>query len=136
MDFTKQKAVFLDFEKVFDSIEWDFLQKCLQTFNFGPQLRRWVSIFYNNITSCILNNGYASNHFTLERGVRQGCPLSGIEVLGITIRNNKTVKLSQYADDTTVFLANVHSVNNLFVLLSRFEKCAGLKINVSKSEML
>ena len=158
MDFTKQKelpgiAVFLDFEKAFDSIEWDFLQKCLQTFNFGPQLRRWVSIFYNNITSCVLNNGYASNHFTLERGVRQGCPLSGmlfiiaIEVLaqkisnskeieGIKIRNNKTVKLSQYADDTTVFLANAHSVNNLFVLLSRFEKCAGLKINVSKSEML
>ena len=58
------------------------------------------------------------------------------EIEGIKIQNNKTVKLSQYADDTTVFLANVHSVNNLFVLFSRFEKCAGLKINVSKSEML
>ena len=46
------------------------------------------------------------------------------------------VKLSQYTDDTTAILANVHSVSNLFVLLSRFEKCAGLKINVSKSEIL
>ena len=31
-------AVFLDFEKAFDSIEWNYLQKCLETFNFGPQL--------------------------------------------------------------------------------------------------
>ena len=163
MDFTKIKnlpgiAVFLDFEKAFDSVEWDFLQICLQSFNsiflsIGPQFRRWVSIFYNNITSCVLKNGYASNHFFLERGVRQGCPLSGmlfiiaIEVLaqkiknsndieGIKIQDNRIVKLSQYADDTTAILANVHSVSNLFALLSRFERCAGLKINVSKSEIL
>ena len=32
---------------------------------------------YTDISSCVLNNGYASKHFHLERGVRQGCPLSG-----------------------------------------------------------
>ena len=41
MNFTKTKnipgiAVFLDFEKAFDSIEWDFIQKWLESFNFGP----------------------------------------------------------------------------------------------------
>ena len=58
------------------------------------------------------------------------------EIEGIKIDENKEVKLSQYADDTTAFLANTHSVSNLFVLLSSFQRCAGLKINVSKSEML
>jgi len=82
MDFTKIEnipgiAVFLDFEKAFDSIEWDFIQKCLESFNFGPNLRQLVSVFYKDISSC-LNNGVASKHFYLERGVRQGCPLSGI----------------------------------------------------------
>ena len=43
MSFTKKKnipglAVFLDFEKAFDSIEWCYLQKCFEAFNFGPQL--------------------------------------------------------------------------------------------------
>ena len=34
MEFTKCEG-FLDFEKAFDSIEWNFLPKCLDFFNFG-----------------------------------------------------------------------------------------------------
>jgi len=30
----------LDFEKAFDSFEWDFLEKCLEEFNSGPDFRR------------------------------------------------------------------------------------------------
>ena len=91
MSFTKQRnmpgaAVFLDFEKAFDSIEWNYLQKCLEIFKFGPQLQQWVKIFYNDISSCVLNNGFASKHFTLSRGVRQGCPLSGLLfIIGIEV---------------------------------------------------
>ena len=59
MSFTKEKnipglAVFLDFEKAFDSIEWCYLQKCFEGFNFGPQLRQWITVLYNNISSCVL----------------------------------------------------------------------------------
>lgn len=66
----------------------------------------------------------ASKHFYLERGVRQGCPLSSTlfviaiellaqsirrpkEIKGITIGEHKEVKLLQYADDTTVLLSDV-----------------------------
>ena len=77
-------AIFLDFEKAFDSIEWNFLFKALDKRNFGPDFKNWVQTFYCNITSCVTNNGFASDFFTLERGVRQGCPLSGtLFVIGI-----------------------------------------------------
>ena len=33
-------------------------------------------MLYTNIQSCVINNGMASDYFTLERGVRQGDPLS------------------------------------------------------------
>ena len=38
MEYTKQKdipgvAVFLDFEKAFGSVEWDYFQKCLEVAN-------------------------------------------------------------------------------------------------------
>ena len=62
MHFTKAKnipgvAVFLDFEKAFDSIEWNFIHRCLETFNFGLDLRQWIKVFYTDISSCVLNNG-------------------------------------------------------------------------------
>ena len=81
-------------------------------------------MIYADISSCVLNKGYTSKHFHLEREVRQGCPLSGtlfviaIEILaqssrrskemnGVTIDEHNEVKLSQYADDTTVLLSDV-----------------------------
>jgi len=116
-------------------------------------LRQWIKVFYTDISSCVLNNGYASKHFHLERGVRQGYPLSGTlfviaielltrsirrskEIKGITIDEHNEVKLSQYADDTTVLLSDAQSLSKLFDLLSLFERCSGLKLNQTKSEML
>jgi len=122
------------FLKAFDSIEWNFIHKCLKMFNFGLDLRQWIKAFYTNISSCVLNNGHASKHFLLECGVRQGYPLSGIliviaiellaqsirpskETKGIIIDEHNEVKLSQYADDTTVLLSDIQSLSKLFDLL-------------------
>ena len=119
-------------------------------FNFGPQIQQWVKTFYSDATSCVINNGYASKFFKLQRGVRQGCPHSGplfvlcAEILANAIRADKTIKginiynreikLSQYADDTTVFVADLSSAKNLFSLLDAFKKCSGLEVNKSKTE--
>ena len=143
-------ALFIDFRKAFDTIEWDFLIDTLDKFNFGPDVRNWVKIFYNNVTSCVLNNGHASEFFTLERGVRQGCPLSGllfvigIEVLANAIRNKNTIKgikvgekeikTSLYADDTTVFVRDLDSILELLALLNQFRNLSGLEINATKTE--
>ena len=90
--------VFLDFEKAFDTIEWPFIHKTFDHFNFGSSTLRWIKLFYHDIESCILNNGWSSNLFKLERGVRQGCPLSpylfilGAEVLADAIRKHNNIK--------------------------------------------
>ena len=154
MEYTKDSnkpgiLFFIDFEKAFDSLEWDFLNKCLELFNFGPEFIRWVNIFYKNIQSCVINNGLCCDYFNIERGVRQGDPLSpylfvtAVEILNIAIRNKYSIKgieindleikLLQFADDTTAVLSDLNSANTLFSLLEEFEKASSLKLNVKKT---
>ena len=113
----------VDFEKAFDSVEWDFLRNALISFNFGPSIIKWFDTFYANSKSCVINNGHMSNFFSLGRGCRQGDPLSpylfiiGVELLSLQLKANPDIKgiiindieplVSQYADDTVCHISYV-----------------------------
>ena len=101
MNYTKHKKLsgfllFIDFEKVFDSIKWDFTINCLEKFNFGKDIHTLVKTFYNDVFKCVINNGTTCQYFKVGRGVKQGDPLSSyliiicVEMLAIVIRN-KTI---------------------------------------------
>ena len=62
----------IDFEKAFDSLNHNYLLKVLQAYNFRPFFVQWIRTFYLNVSSCVMNNDFASNYFNLGRGVRWG----------------------------------------------------------------
>ncbi len=66
----------IDFEKAFDSVNWNFLLKTLENINLGNSFITDVKIMYNEIEATVINNGATGSYFKLERGVRQGCPPS------------------------------------------------------------
>ena len=148
----KTSIAFLDFEKAFDKLNWEFINKCLMSFGFGPNIIKWVTIMYNDISSCVINNGYTSRYFKLKCGIRQGCPLSALlfiiaaETLACSIRKNinirgiqlgtSEVKVSQLADDTTVFLKDIQSLQTALNTLFMFHQSSGLKLNYAKTEVL
>ena len=144
---------FSDFEKAFDSLNHDFMIRCLQHFNFGESFIKWVNLFYTNSISCTINNGHLSDFFPIERGVRQGCPLSPylfiicIELLSYEISNNTLIKGIHYkgyeikntlfADDATFITDGTEqSFTTLIDVLDNFSFISGLKLNTSKCSVL
>ena len=147
--------VTLDQEKAFDRVDHEFLMRTLAKFGFGPSFCRWVDIFYNDVFSRIICNGSLSAPVFLQRGVRQGCPLSPLlyvlisEVLSTQIRKCKEIegfqlpgagglqfKISQYADDATNFVKNERSLCHLLRVVHKYEQGSGAKLNTSKSEAM
>lgn len=140
----------IDFEKAFDSISWDFIDKSLEAFNFGVNFRMWIKILYKNIQSAVINNGNITEWFSPTRGIRQGCPLSAYlfiiaaETLAHKIRTDKKIegikianfeiKISQLADDTNCFLKDHKSLKQTLYIFNLFSISSGLKINISKTK--
>ena len=123
-------------------MEWQFIKKIFELFNFDENVKRWVRIVYANIESAVMNNGFATNWLKPTRGVRQGCPRSPylfileaeilsnrlcqtVEIKGINLFRNE-VEISQFADDTN------HALNKV----NRFGTISGLKLNVKKAKAI
>jgi len=140
---------FSDFNKAFDSLDHNFMRKCLLKFKFPQFIINWVDLFYKDAKSCIHNNGHLSSFFNIEKGVRQGCPLSPylfiicIELLSNDINLNKDIngikignielKQTLFADDACFITdGEKKSFHTLVTTIENFSKISGLKLNKDK----
>ena len=115
--------LFLDFEKAFDRVNRDWIQRCLQRLGFGASMQRWVSIMHSHTSVQVMYNGWRTNTMPLHSGVFQGSPLSPLlfniavqplasylrrlhdsgRFSGITLPDGTTAPVTQqHADDTTI----------------------------------
>lgn len=88
----------LDAEKVFDRLDWMFLERIMAHMGFDKTFLRWISAFYINPRSRVRVNGQCSDFFDLGRGTRQCDALSpalfalSIEPLAEFIRHNPLIQ--------------------------------------------
>ena len=158
MEYTDVKKIsgiflFIDFEKAFDSIEWNFIKRSLELFNLGPFLTRWFSILYSNSEAVVMNAGYMTDYFTLSRGVHQECPLIpflfilSAELLalkirqepnwkGISLPNLQEAKISQFADDTSLISKDTNSLKFSLQIIGSFDSISGLRLNKKKTKVM
>ena len=132
----------IDFEKAFDSVSWKFLYKTLNYFGFTEKFISLIQLLNTNVNAYVLQSGFLSDPIAIQRGCRQGDHIAPYlflivaEILTLFIANKpkikgiqigKTIlKLTQYADDTTIILnhnlpaGNFKYIRNLWKFV-RFE---------------
>ena len=145
----------LDFQKAYDSVNWSFLKMVMIKLRFG---RKWIGWIMNCVTSAsmsILLNGMPLKPFKMEKGLRQGDPLTPYlfilvsEMLVYFVKKANDVNLIddvpigkdkirlqhlQFADDTLIFIPkNSVCITNYFRILDVFAVMSGLHLNYSKS---
>ena len=141
----------IDIEKAFDSVDHPFLFSLLEKLGFDEKFIKWIKVLNNKQESCIFNGGQSTGYFPLERGSRQGDPISAylfilvMEIFFTMVRQNRNIKglnvfdhsflLTSYADDTTFFVDNLVSAEEIFNTFSTFSNFSGLKINKKKCEI-
>ena len=145
-----------DFEAAFESVAWSYLRVVIKELNFGPKMIQMINHLYLNTKnySRILLNGYLGKTINLHRGIRQGDPASGyvfnlaVSVLteqiikssrltGIKVSPEHEIRISQYADDTILFLdGSEDSIAGAVNELVSFSQQSGLKINLEKTSCM
>ncbi|GKC45235.1 RNA-directed DNA polymerase, eukaryota, reverse transcriptase zinc-binding domain protein [Tanacetum coccineum] len=154
----KQLLIFkVDFEKAFDSISWNYLDHILYSLGFGLKWRSWIKTYLSSSRASVLVNGSPTSEFSINRGLRQGDPLSpflfilvmeGLHnafadavgnglISGINI-SNSSINISNlfFADDVIITTDwNAKDLENIIRVLHVFYLASGLKINIHKSNI-
>ncbi|GKB13721.1 cysteine-rich receptor-like protein kinase, partial [Tanacetum coccineum] len=108
----------VDFEKAYDSLNWEYLMDVMKSIGFVNKWRRGIEVCMKSASIFVLVNGSPTKEFYMGRGVRQGDPLSPFLFLlapeGLNVLVNDAV-------DRGIF--------------NGFEKVSGLNVNLNKSRV-
>ncbi|KAK9053404.1 hypothetical protein SSX86_030038 [Deinandra increscens subsp. villosa] len=153
---SKLQAMFfrIDFNKAYDSLDWDFIDSILAQMNFPERWRIWVQGLLKASRSSVLINGAPTKEFDMFRGVRQGDPLSpylfilALEAFhwmlskatsmgifhGLSLPQDGPVISHLFFADDALILGQWSSANfiNLRRLLRCFFLVSGLQVNLHK----
>uniref|UniRef100_A0A670II65 Reverse transcriptase domain-containing protein n=1 Tax=Podarcis muralis TaxID=64176 RepID=A0A670II65_PODMU len=154
MSIDRQAAlVFIDAEKAFDNISWDFLKKSLEMMGMGEKFRKGIEAIYKEQKAKLVINNTTTEYFSIYKGTRQGCPLSPLlfitvleilnerlrgatEVTGVKV-GKREYKIKAFADDIVLTLEDPkNSVKEALQKIDEFGAVAGLKVNKNKTKML
>ncbi|OMO71257.1 reverse transcriptase [Corchorus capsularis] len=142
----------VDFEKAYDSINWDFLRFAMRKVGFRQTWINWIVSCITTTSISILVNGSPSRQFGMMRGLRQRCPLSlllfniaremfammvrnAVEkrlIEGVKVGNNGfEVNLLQYAYDSILFSKPETEKKFCIVRLNLFLVILGLPLGAN-----
>ena len=112
----------LDFKKVFDSIDHEYIYKVMEGLNFGQDMIDWVRLFLTERVAHLLLGGHLTLKILLEQGVPQGDIISPfifiivVEILlhnkdhkeqshqGHQLQTEEEIRAQTFADNTSLLI--------------------------------
>ena len=140
---------FIDFKKAFDSLKQVFLYKSLKHQNIPTDIIDLLKSLYANNTARIIMDR-PGPYFKIQRGVKQGDPLSPIlfnsaleeifrelswEQYGINVNGSKLNNL-RFADDVVLIAKSCGELETMLHDLKQVSDNAGLIVNPAKTFLL
>ncbi|KAL4359580.1 hypothetical protein AHAS_Ahas08G0091600 [Arachis hypogaea] len=151
-------AIKIDFEKAYNRVDWNFMMRRLQEFNFSSHLINLIMNCVQTVSYSVIWNGNRTEEFVPKRGLRQGDPISpylfviGMDKLSYLIEDRvkrglwKAIRVGRkgpdishlvFADDLLLFVeATIDQIKEVTEVIETFCKASGLKINVEKSSIV
>jgi len=143
----------LDQEKAYDKIAHNYLWKTLEKYGFPAKFIKLIQSIYRASTTSVMVNSVVPSPIDIERGVRQGDPMScllynlAIEPLAASIRASNlkglaipglkdNIIVSLFADDTLVYFTEHDNMNTLKHIVNTFCCASTAKFNLEKTEYL
>uniref|UniRef100_A0A803TK92 Reverse transcriptase domain-containing protein n=1 Tax=Anolis carolinensis TaxID=28377 RepID=A0A803TK92_ANOCA len=143
----------VDAEKAFDNLNWTFFKLLFQELDLGAQIQNGINSIYDVQWAKILINGQETNKIKINKGTRQGCPLSplifimALEILLKAIQKDTNLqgirldkqdyKYRAFADDVICIIENpIQNILKWTAKIEEFGRVAGLKINKKKTMIL
>ncbi|GKV53518.1 hypothetical protein SLEP1_g60039, partial [Rubroshorea leprosula] len=146
-----------DFEKAYDSVNWEFLDVMLDKLGFCLLWRTWIQECLASASVSILVNGSPTEEFQMTKGLRQGDPLAPFLFLVVAEALNGLINKAveeglleaatvgsgvvqishlQFTDDTLIFCkASPDNAWAIKCIFRSFELISGLKVNFFKSSL-
>lgn len=155
----KQSHIFLklDFAKAYDRVDHGFLSEVMRTMKFDGHLIMLVKGLVENTHSKVHFNGLFTSEILLNRGVRQGCPLSPLlfalttqplmclvkraldqgDLQGMKLEDGTRVCHQLFADDTGLFLAaSREEFDCARRVIQHYKRISGALLNIHKSKII
>ena len=141
----KTVALFIDFKKAFDCVQYSVLLQKLKNMGFSQQTVQWMNDYLTDRKQKTYANGTTSDLNTITQGVPQGSilgPLLYILYANDIEQNILKSKVTFYADDTVIYASHKKpkiAMKKVQKDLNRLQKWCdknGLFINPKKTKFM